>query len=113
MKRVAKLFRDQRVEEVADVLAVRDAGERRVLAAQAVPAVQCDEHEKPRLPRREAERLEGADPVVDHVIRGAPDGADSKGVPPRRPPPPRPPPAPDARYIAKPAAPLPASWPRE
>ena len=43
----------------------RDAGERGVLPAQAVAAVQRDGREEARLPRREPERLERAHAVVE------------------------------------------------
>src|SRR5262249_25799301 len=44
---------DERLEEIAHVLAVLDAGERRVLTPQAIATVQGHERQKPRLPRRE------------------------------------------------------------
>ena len=90
-------LRDQRVEEVADVLAVRDAGEGRVLAAEAVAAVQRDGREEPRLPRREPERLDGAATRSSkrHHSRSKWWGSNGRAAAPAAPP--RPPPAPAAR----------------
>src|SRR5688500_17526907 len=95
-----EVFSDERVEEVANVLPVGHAGKSRVLAAQAIPTVQGDEHQKPCLPASETERLDRLNPFLEgHDSRSRWWG--SKGVPPRWSPWPRAAPAPAARYSAK------------
>jgi hypothetical protein len=58
-KAIRPAARDQAVEERTDVLGVPHAREGRVLAPQAVAAVQGDGREEPGLSHGEPERFEG------------------------------------------------------
>jgi hypothetical protein len=105
---LGQLALDQPVEEVSNILAVPNAGERGVLPAEAIAAVQRHGHQEPGLARRETQRLERFDAILERH-RSHSRWCGSTGVPPVRPdcPPTRP--APAARYSAKPALALTAS----
>lgn len=63
-KSISQASLDEPVEELADVLAVLNACEGLVLAPEAIPAMQRDRREEPRVARGESKSLQSRDALV-------------------------------------------------
>src|SRR5512144_2484788 len=102
------LPRQELLEEVLHLLAVRDPRESRIVTAKANTGMQHDGHQESRLPFGEAVIGDGFDTFIPRHSSSSPATSGSNGRPPRRPvrAPTRPPPA---RYRVNPARALDAA----